>query len=220
MIALLHTAPAHIETFDALLSERDEPPPVRHYVEEGLLRLALTEGGVTPEMEKRTEAAVREIDADGAAAILCTCSTIGPCAERLNDKIEAKILRVDRPMATKAVALGRRIALVATLGSTIPSTRSLLLEEAERAGKEIEILELLCESAWALFERGDRRGYLRAVAERILSLSDAPDAAVLAQASLLGVEDLCGTFAAPVLSSPRTGLEAAIRWANSPSDRR
>jgi hypothetical protein len=143
--------------------------------------------------------------------VLCTCSTIGGCAEEIGRSAGAPVLRVDRAMAERAVELGPRILVAAALASTLEPTRALLLDAAARAGKTVRIGEVLCDSAWPHFERGDHAGYFAAIAECLRGVASDADVIVLAQASMAGAAALCADLPVPILSSPRLGLEAAIR---------
>ena len=113
-------------------------------------------------------------------------------------------------MAQRAIALGDRILVAAALASTLVPTRALILDAAHAAGKPIELRDLLCESAWAFFERGDLAGYAQAIAKELRAAADAADVIVLAQASMAAAAPLCEDLGVPILSSPRLGLEAAL----------
>src|SRR5215213_5978869 len=189
-LAFLHTSPVHIATFDRLLAEINPSVTARHIVDESLLDEARAAGEITPALERRIAAALRNASAPDDAVVLCTCSTIGGSAEAAGARAGRVVLRVDRPMAERAVALGERILVAAALASTLAPTRALILDAANAAGKQIELRDLLCESAWALFERGD--------------------VIVLAQASMAAAAPLCEDLSIPILSSPRLGLEAAL----------
>ena len=210
-LTFLHTSPAHIATFDRLIAELDPRLPVRHVVDESLLSEARAAGAITPNLERRIDATVRGAIEQDAAVVLCTCSTIGGCAEDVGRLTNTPVLRVDRPMAERASALGPHILMAAALASTLAPTRALLLDAAERAGKIVQIEELLCDSAWAHFEQGDQAGYIAAIAERLHGAAGYADVIVLAQASMADAAALCADLRIPILSSPRLGLEAAIR---------
>ncbi|MGK3990089.1 hypothetical protein WME99_44005 [Sorangium sp. So ce136] len=209
-LTFLHTSPVHIATFDRLLAEMAPTIPAKHTVDEGLLRDARA-SGLTPEVARRIEQAILSAVAGGSAVVLCTCSTIGGCAERAGQDAGHPVLRVDRAMAERAVAAGGRILVAATLASTIAPTRELVLEVAGRAGRAISVAEALFEDAWAHFERGDQAGYLQAIAAKLRGVAPSADAVVLAQASMADAVALCPDLPVPVFSSPRPGLEAAIR---------
>jgi Asp/Glu/hydantoin racemase len=123
------------------------------------------------------------------------------------------VLRIDRPMAEAAVAAGGRIAVVATVESTLAPTRSLLLECA--AGAPVEIVDAPCLDAWALFAAGDLEGYARRVAAHCRGLD--ADVIVLAQASMAPAAELLADLATPVLTSPRAvvGRAAALSGAGN-----
>ncbi|MFF9868977.1 aspartate/glutamate racemase family protein [Streptomyces sp. NPDC013953] len=208
MLALLHTSPVHVPVFDALRDAHHPALVLRHTVDAALLEHARAEG---PEaVGGAVGAAVLAAVGDGARAVLCTCSTLGAVAERVAAGVP--VLRVDRPMAAAAAAMGRRIVVVAAVASTVEPTVELLREEAGRRSPRIGTL--LVDGAWALFEAGDRDGYLDAVAAAVDGVRDA-DAIVLAQASMADATARTRT-AVPVLSSPRPGLAAAAAAAAAP----
>jgi hypothetical protein len=210
-LTFLHTSPVHIATFDQLIAEIAPDVPVRHIVDESLLSQARAAGAITAELERRIDATLRGAIECDAAVVLCTCSTIGGCAEDIGRLTNTPVLRVDRAMADQAIALGPRMLVAAALASTLAPTRALLLDAAERAGKIVQIEELLCDSAWAHLERGDQAGYLAAIAECLHGAASDADVIVLAQASMADAAALCADLRIPILSSPRLGLAAAIR---------
>ncbi|MET8472082.1 aspartate/glutamate racemase family protein [Streptomyces sp. NPDC006422] len=204
-LTLLHTSPVHVPVFDALRDADHPGLALRHVVREELLARAGAEGpgAVTGEVRALLDAAV----AEGTDAVLCTCSTLGAVAEGLAAEAGVPVLRVDRPMAARAVAQGRRIAVVATVRSTFGPTLDLVEEEARRSGRTVDVRTVFVEGAWDRFPAGDRDGYLALVATAIEGVADA-DVIVLAQASLTDAAERAHTTL-PVLSSPRPGLAAA-----------
>ncbi|MFG2502723.1 aspartate/glutamate racemase family protein [Streptomyces sp. NPDC048441] len=205
-LTLLHTSPVHVPVFDGL---RDQDHPgfaLRHLVHPDLLARARAEGPDTVAGE--VEALLKRAVADGASAVLCTCSTIGAVAESLAPAAGVPVLRVDRPMAAAAVAAGRSVAVVATVESTLEPTVALVEEEAARAGRPVDITTVLVDGAWERFEAGDQDGCARLVALAVDGLAGV-DAVVLAQASMADAADRT-TLPVPVVSSPRPGLRAAV----------
>ncbi|MFJ6572504.1 arylsulfatase [Streptomyces sp. NPDC091292] len=205
-LALLHTSPAHIPVFDAVRDAHHPGLVLRHHVEADLLARAGRDGpqAVAHDVRQAVERAV----ADGAGAVLCTCSTLGGVAERLGPVVGVPVLRVDRPMAAAAVAAGPGVVVVATVASTVAPTLELIEEESRRAGRPVTPRVLLLDAAWEFFARGDAEGYLDAVAEGVDGVSDA-DVIVLAQVSTAPVERRAAT-PIPMLTSPRPGLAAAV----------
>jgi membrane-bound ClpP family serine protease len=209
-LTFLHTSPVHMATFDRLLAEIDPELPVRHIVDESLLSEARAAGTITPALAERIGDTLRDAAMRDAAVVLCTCSTIGGCAEQSGQDNKRAVLRVDRPMAEQAVAAGRRILVAAALASTLAPTTALILDAAQRAGKDVQIIEVFCGSAWASFEQGDQAGYIQAIAARLREVAPQGDVIVLAQASMADAASLCADLGIPILSSPRLGLAAAV----------
>ncbi|WP_224283967.1 arylsulfatase [Streptomyces sp. LS1784] len=212
MLALLHTSSVHVPVFDAL-RDRDHPGlPLRHIVSEELLARARTDGpdAVAGDIDRALASTV----AAGAAAVLCTCSTIGGVAETRAAALGVPVLRVDRPMAAAAVAVapagGRtttHIAVIAALAGTVGPTVALIDEEAARSGRPVTVTATVVDGAWDRFESGDQTGYLTTIAAAVEAVDDA-DVIVLAQASMADAAHRT-TTAVPVLSSPALGLRAA-----------
>jgi hypothetical protein len=211
MLALLHTSPAHVPVFDALRDEDHQGLELRHFVDEELLARARREG---PEaVAGAVRDAVDEAVAEGARAVLCTCSTIGAVAETAGAQAGVPVLRGDRPMAAAAVAVGPRVVVAATLESTLQPTVALVEEEGRRIGRPLEVRTLLVGGAWSRFEAGDTEGCARLVADAVDAVTGA-DAIVLAQGSMAPAQHLTTTVI-PVLSSPRPGLAAGARAARA-----
>ncbi|MGW6564026.1 arylsulfatase [Streptomyces sp. NPDC054975] len=205
-LALLHTSAVHVPVFDGLRDRHHPGLDLRHVVAEELLVRARAEG---PEA---VAGAVREVLAeavtDGAAAILCTCSTLGGVAERHAAELGVPVLRVDRPMAAEAVR-AETIVVVAAVESTLVPTLDLLREEA--GDRTPTVTTLLVDGAWDRFLAGDHDGYLDAVAAAVDRVDRAEGGVVvLAQASMADAAERT-TTPLPVLSSPRVGLAAAAR---------
>jgi hypothetical protein len=200
VLALVHTVSANIETFDALIEELAPEIPLRHVIHDALLKEALDAGELTADIRRRTaEAVVKEAE-NGAAVVLCTCSTVGPGADDAAAMTATKVMRIDRPMAEAAVRtgprIGARIGVAATLSTTLGPTLDLLSEAAAQVGRLME---------------GDMEGYARITAEGLHRAAEDSDVIVLAQASMAPALAQCQDIEVPILTSPRSGLEAAIQ---------
>ncbi|MFD9306252.1 aspartate/glutamate racemase family protein [Streptomyces sp. NPDC060048] len=201
-LTLLHTSPVHVPVFEALRERHHPGARLRHLVVPELLERArvLGPGSQAP--------AVRELLEGSAGPVLVTCSTIGAVGEALAHELGVPVLRVDRPMAAAAVRAGPRIVVLATVESTLGPTAELLGEEALRAGRPVSVRTRLVHGAWDRFAAGDEAGSLGLVAASADAVTDA-DVIVLAQVSMAGAATLA-TTPVPVLSSPASGLAAAL----------
>jgi hypothetical protein len=209
MLAFLHTAHVHVETFSRLVRDVDPTIPVRHEVQESLLADALAAGTITDGIRSAIAAVVQALADGGAKVIVCTCSTLGGVAEAVPVS-DCVVMRIDRPMAEQAVASGRRILVVAALRSTLPPTGALLRQIASDAGRSIDVVEVLCGRAWRLFELGDHPGYAGEIAKTIEATALPGDVVLLAQASMAPAAERVRHLGLPVLSSSKSGVEAAV----------
>jgi hypothetical protein len=110
------------------------------------------------------------------------------------------------------VASGLHIAVVAALTTTLEPTVELIREIAGQRGLTPMVESVVLPEAWSLFEGGDLAGYADAIATGVDSIDPTPDVVVLAQASMAGAVVRCATTV-PVLSSPRSAVEAAVALA-------
>lgn len=207
-LAFLHTSPAHVAPFTALLARLAPGMQAHHAVHADLLARARAEGP-TPAVRAALAQALDDTAATAQARlVVCTCSTLGPLAEALTGRPYA-VQRIDRAMAAEAVASGPRIALVAALASTLAPTRALLEDAARRAGRDVVIRDFLVDDAWPHFEAGDLPAYLDAVRTAAARARAGADVVVLAQASMAPAA-ADWPAGVPVLASPAPGVAAAL----------
>lgn len=204
-MTFFHTAAANEVLFRGLMEEMAPGVEARHVVRGDLLERAAALGAVDAALARETVAAMEEAAA-GTDLLLCTCSTIGKCADAVV-VAGCEVRRIDRPMAYLAAAEGERILVAACLESTVGPTQDLV-EEATGGRTRGEVL--LLPEAWGYWQRGDKRGYWGAIAEGLRGRAGEFDAILLAQASMAGAAELLGDLPVKVLASPRTGLAAAL----------
>jgi len=204
----------HVATFSGPLSEVAPGATDVHLVDAELLRDARRHG-VDAGIEARVLARLRELAVREHGAIVCTCSTLSGLAERLAREIETPVVRIDRPMAERAVANGGRVALVVAIDSTLAPSRQLFEECAAIGGSDTTLADAPRLDVWELFEAGDHAGYVDRVARHVQGLVDDVDVVVLAQASMAPAADLLGGLSIPVLSSPRLAALRAVELANA-----
>ncbi len=83
-----------------------------------------------------------------------------------------------------------------------------MLIQTEGAAAPPEML--LISNAWPQWQAGDREGYFKTIAAAIEPRLLKFDAVVLAQASMAGAASLLSASPIPILSSPESGLRAAL----------
>lgn len=140
----------------------------------------------------------------GVDMILLACSTFNYAAELARPMIDIPIMQIDRPMMEQAVSHGKRIGLLATLPTTVPSSERLLRIVAGEHKKEIEITTVLRHEAFKAFQEGDIETHNTILLEEIEELSDKVDSIVMAQLSMSAVAPHLNNTRVPVYDSGST----------------
>lgn len=210
-LGLVHTVPALADSLTKLAAELADDVELVHVVDPSLLARAVA-GGVSDDVSDATAAHVGYLAGLGVDAVLVTCSSIGACADLAAVDVDVPVLRIDRPMARRAVeivaAARGRVSALATLTSTLTPTERLLRDEARAQGAAVEVRAQVVEDAAAARSAGDQQRHDELVRQAVQDAAEASDVVVLAQASMADAAADVGSV--PVLNSPRSGLEAAL----------
>jgi len=208
-LGLIHTSATLVPVFAALCKEKLPDVETFNIVDDSLVKNIREAGGITPQISERVANYIKSAESAGAEQILVTCSSIGPAVEAGAKSVSVPTLRVDQPMADKAVATGKKIGVVATLSTTLEPTADLILRRAQVAGKKIELTSKLVEGAFEALMAGDGATHDTKVAAALKELSKQVDVIVLAQASMARVvETLSATDKrVPILASPGIAVD-------------
>jgi aspartate/glutamate racemase len=142
----------------------------------------------------------------GADMILLACSTFNYAAELARPMIDIPIMQIDRPMMELAVCQGRRVGLLATLSTTVPSSERLLRIVAAEQKKEVEVTTVLREEAFRAIQKGDSETHNAILLEEIEKLSCKVDSIVMAQLSMSALAPHLTATSVPVYDSGTTGF--------------
>jgi hypothetical protein len=209
-IACLHTADSNIAVFEDSIS-RGGFAEVRltHAVRADLLAETEQSRGLNASIEEKTIAALLGLSKT-ADAVLLTCSSLGPVAEKAAAIASTPILRVDEALAREAVKGGETVVALCAIATTLQPTRALFDAAAQKIAASIDVR--LVPLAWDLFKAGQRDTYLRLIAEAAdQAFDEGIEIVALAQASMTGAADLC--CRGRPLTSPGAGLKAALAMA-------
>lgn len=208
-LGLIHTSATLVPVFQQLCNEHLPGVKVFNIVDDSLIKNVISCGEMTPATARRVVNYVGSAEAAGADFILVTCSSIGAAVEASAALTKVPVLRVDQPMADKAVQTGKRIGVIATLPTTLQPTSDLVQRRAAMAGKQIELISALCEGAFDALMSGDAATHDRMVAEKLKELSHKADVIVLAQASMARVVDTLDAAdkKVPILASPPVAMQ-------------
>lgn len=213
-LAFIHTAPVLIPGFSALARKQLDGVKIFHMLDESMIQNTIATGCLTKTTIRRLVDMIGSAHEAGADAVMVTCSSIGPGIPVARAIYDFPILRVDEPMAEKAVQSAKRIGVAATLRTTLEPTVGLLRQKAAERHREIEISECLCNGAFEKVLAGDTEAHDRILSQALASLAGTVDAIVLAQASMARVvSQLPPVVRIPVLSSPELAIQQARQLA-------
>jgi len=204
-LAILHTSPSLSPMFQSLCATWLPDVSVFHMVDESLIRNTVAAGHLEKLTTRRVIAMVDSAGLAGADAVLVTCSSIGAAVTTAAGLFDFPVIRVDDAMAEKAVSIGKRVGVLATLRTTLEPTAELV------RSKDccVTVIDMLCEGAFEAVMAGDGATHDAIVSAALVKLMAEVDVVVLAQASMARVLATMDPAAliVPVLSSP----ELAVR---------
>jgi Asp/Glu/hydantoin racemase len=212
-LAMLHTVAMLVDRFKSgLTGAVPASVDVVHMLDESLLR-DLMRDGQSPGIVRRVVGLATQAADAGADLIVFTCSSTSPAIDVARQVVGVPILKIDDPMAARAVETGRRVGIVCTTSSTRGPSEALIRAHAAQAGREVGVEVLLVPGAFDALQSGRRDEHDRLVSAAALDLAGRSDVLVLAQASLAHLaESLAARSAVPVLSSPPLCVEAIRRF--------
>jgi Asp/Glu/hydantoin racemase len=208
-LGLVHTSATLVPIFQQLCAAKLPGVEVFNIADDSLIKDVIARGKLTPLTARRVLGHIASAEQAGADLIMVTCSSIGPAVEASAPLIGVPVLRVDQPMADKAVTLGKRIGVIATLPTTLEPTADLIRRRAAAAGRTVEVVSRLCEGAFDALMSGDAARHDAMVAGALKELAARVDVIVLAQASMARVVDGLpeADRRVPILASPPLAVE-------------
>jgi Asp/Glu/hydantoin racemase len=208
-LTFVHAVASLVPVFDDLARELIPDAEVRHLVDEPLLNEAIATSRVPRRTAVRLERHLRDAAAAGADLVVVTCPSMGHVVDTVRERRGLPVVRIDEAMAERAVELGSRVGVLATLRSALEPTVSLVRRHAGE--QPIEVVPCLCEGAYAALRAGDTDEHDELVRASIRELLPQVDVIVLAEPWIARVAASLGEEAAdvPILASPRLGVERA-----------
>jgi aspartate/glutamate racemase len=161
-------------------------------------------GALTPALSQRIAALARYALDGGAAGILYTCSAFGEAIEAVQRSTRIPVLKPNEAMFAEALSRGRKLGLLATFPSSIPSMEA----ELKQLAPGITVQSACVPQAMTALQAGDGAQHdalLAAVAPTLAGC----DALMLAQFSTARARDaVAAVVKCPVLTSPDSAVLA------------
>lgn len=208
-IYIIHTSLVSHSELMTLFSEIIPEAKVFNIVDDSLLHDVKENGGINDKIISRMCKYFQAAAENGADLIFNQCSSVGEAADIAKKLVSIPVLKVDEAMAEKAVELGRKIGVVATVKSTMKPSCNLVYSKAANIGKKVEVIEYLVDGALdVLMKEKNQEKHNALVRDVVKKAENECDVIVLAQGSMtVLMGDLKG-IKKPVLTSPRMGVEA------------
>jgi Asp/Glu/hydantoin racemase len=209
-VYIIQTSLVSQAELNALFAELVPEAKVHNLIDDSLLHDVMQNGGINEKVISRMCAYVQAAASNGADLIFNQCSSVGEAADIAARLVSVPVLKVDTAMAEKAVELGTKIAVVATVQSTMKPSCNLIRSSAAKAGKTVEIVEYLVDGALdVLMKEKNREKHNALVLQSVNKAAAECDVIVLAQGSMTVLLPELKDIKKPVLTSPRLGVERA-----------
>lgn len=212
-VAFINTVTSLPAVFKGLVTELAPSIDMYNIVDESLLQDTIRNGQLSKTTIRRLVTYLEQAQEAGADMVMVTCSSIGPAADIGRTLVDIPVLRVDEPMADKALLNGKRIGVAATLSTTLQPTAALIERRAAESGKNVTVVSKLCAGAFEALLAGDTAKHDSLVAEGLRQLIPNVDVIVLAQASMARIVETLpeSEKVLPIYSSPRLAVEHLAR---------
>ena len=208
-IGFVHTGVPIGMLLKKMMSQSMPDIPSFHIVDDSLIQDLLQTGEFTPSILKRLCAQISMAKEAGADIIMVTCSSIAPGVDFARKLVDVPVMKIDEPMAEKAVAAADTVGVLATAKTTLVPSVDLINQVAEKKGKSVKVKSKLISEAFDFFLQGDMENHDRLVKTAGVELARQSDVLVLAQASMSHladeIEKASGT---PTLTSPSIAVNA------------
>lgn len=207
-VTMIHTSQVSVNDLMNLCSEIIPGVEITNIIDDSLLKEVKENNGITEAIINRMTSYVKIAVENGADIVFNQCSSVGEAFDIAIKNVDVKTLKVDKPMAEKAVSLGSKIAVIATVSSTMYPSANLIKTTAKEMGKEIEVEEFYIDGALdILMKEKDVAKHNELVLRTIEKAQETNDVVVLAQGSMYVLNDKLSQFKKPVLVSPRLAIE-------------
>jgi Asp/Glu/hydantoin racemase len=205
-IGIIHATPNAIAPMKESLKKYSEQIQSLHFLDEGIIEGVNQSGAVTAPLLKRLLGLIEKADESKVDGVVLSCSSFTPFIQKIEPYFNFPIVSVDYAMLEKAVDLGKRIGIIATLTAAGQTSTEIIEEIATKKQKEVTVFtETITEATAALIE-GNSLVHDELIRKKIDSLSKTCDVIVIAQLSMIRALE---NFQAPVplLTGSETSIE-------------
>ena len=203
-IVMIHTSPVSLNDLKALVKKYMPDVELVNIIDDSLLEEVKKNNGPTPQIISRMNMYVQVANSLHPDLIFNQCSSVGEAFDVAKKSTTIPTLKIDEPMAKKAVELGNKIGVIATVKSTMLPSCDLIKRKA------VEVIEYLVDGALdILMKEKNVEKHNQLVLSKIEEASKACDVIVLAQGSMTAILPYIKNVDKPVLTSPELAIQTA-----------
>src|SRR5689334_481806 len=141
----------HKDAMDAAMRAFAQDWPqarVSNLLDDSLFAWVREAGGVVPEMYEVFRNLTRHMIGRGADGILFTCSAFRQVIDACIQEFAVPILKPNDAMIERALDAGSHLAVMATVGPTIPSISVEIQDMARARGQKVELVPVVVDRAF------------------------------------------------------------------------
>lgn len=212
-IAMIHTGCVTVAPLKKLIHEKYPEADIMNIVDDSLLNDTINAGSMPIEVVSRMAQYALIAQNAGAEVILNTCSSVGEAVDIIAPMLKIPYVKIDQPMAAEAVTHGKRLALIATVSSTVAPSKRLLERNAADQNREVVVTVYLVDGALkVLSETGNQQRHNQMVIDTVRIAAKENDVLVFAQGSMAVLVPECQNLGVPVFSSLELGCEQLKKY--------
>ncbi|HZG72006.1 MAG TPA: aspartate/glutamate racemase family protein, partial [Chondromyces sp.] len=181
-----------------------------NFMDESLIFELNEIGRVTKDMKRRLFHLVEKAANSGVDGILLTCSSFTPIVAEISHLFDIPLLSADLSMLEKAVDMGTRIGVIATVEAAGPTTTRLLEKISLDKKKEITIKTVVIPEAFKALQNGNRAKHDEFIYQKVQQLTIDCDVILFAQFSMARALKTLAATATPILTSPEISVKLII----------
>lgn len=207
-IVMIHTSPVSLNDLKDLCKEIIHDVELVNIIDDSLLEEVKKNNGITPGIIRRMCSYVQCAESLNPDLIFNQCSSVGEAFDVARKQTSVKTLKIDEAMAEKAVNIGTKIAVVASVKSTLKPSCNLVKTKAAELNKNAIVDEYLVDGALdILMKEKNQEKHNQLCLETIKHACKEHDVVVLAQGSMTVLLPYLNDFDKPILTSPRLAIE-------------
>ncbi|MBO1511491.1 aspartate/glutamate racemase family protein [Metabacillus bambusae] len=210
MIGLIHATPNSVLPMENAVHKFAPNVNYLSFIDKELLDEVNKEGRVTGKLVRRIIKLIEIAEEAGVDGVALSCSSFTPFVPLIEHLFDFPVVSVDMAMLEKAVSIGEKIGVIATVAAAGPTTTNLIKEVAEKQHKEVEIFtETIIEASVAL-KNGNSPKHDMLIQQKIHELAEVCDVIVIAQLSMVRALDSAGELSVHILSSGETAIKSLL----------